>query len=64
MATVYLDESGYTGEDLIQSDQPVFVICTYSVDEASCAAFKARHFTGVKATELKHSRLAGRPRAR
>jgi hypothetical protein len=35
MTTVYLDESGYTGEDLIAADQPVFVICTYSIDEAS-----------------------------
>jgi hypothetical protein len=62
MATVYLDESGYTGEDLIQPDQPVFVICTHSIDETSCTALKARHFLDVKATELKHSRLAGRPR--
>lgn len=62
MAIVYLDESGYTGEDLIGPDQPVFVICTHSIDEATCAALKARHFAGVKATELKHSKLAARPR--
>jgi hypothetical protein len=62
MATVYLDESGYTGEDLIQPDQPIFVICTHSIDEATCDVLKARHFPDVKATELKHSRLAGRAR--
>ncbi len=31
MATIHLDESGYTGEDLIVADQPVFVICTHSL---------------------------------
>jgi hypothetical protein len=40
----------------------VFVICTHSIDEATCEALKARHFTNVKATELKHSRLAKSPR--
>lgn len=61
MTTIYLDESGYTGEDLLRSEQPIFVICTHSIDEATCGAIKARHFAGVQATELKHSRLAARP---
>jgi hypothetical protein len=61
MATIYLDESGYTGEDLLRPEQPVFAICTHSIDEATCAAIKAQYFTGVQATELKHSRLAARP---
>lgn len=30
MATIHLDESGYTGDDLIVADQPVFMICTHS----------------------------------
>lgn len=60
MATVYLDESGYTGEDLIAKEQPFFVICTHSIDEETCAALKAKHFGGVKAAELKHSKLAAR----
>lgn len=60
MTTLYLDESGFTGEDLIAPDQPVFVICTHSLDESTCAAMKARHFSKVKAVELKHSTLASR----
>lgn len=43
MTTLFLDESGYTGEDLIAPEQPVFVICTHSIDEPTCAALKARH---------------------
>lgn len=65
MTTLYLDESGYTGEDLIAPDQPAFVICTHSLDEPTCAALKAKHFSKVKAAELKHSALASRrPQAR
>lgn len=60
MTTLYLDESGYTGEDLVAPDQPVFVICTHSLDEPTCADLKARHFSKVKAAELKHSALASR----
>lgn len=65
MTKLYLDESGYTGEDLIAPAQPVFVICTHSLDEETCAELKARHFSKVKAVELKHSALISRaPHAR
>jgi hypothetical protein len=62
MTKIYLDESGYTGEDLMDPRQTFFVICTHSIDEATCQAIKAKHFAEVKAVELKHSRLASRPR--
>jgi hypothetical protein len=43
MATIYLHESGYTGEDLIQRDQSAFVICTHSIDERPPR--RSRHLT-------------------
>ncbi len=61
MVTIYLDECGYTGEDLLNKSQPVFVICTHSLTEQECAEIKARHFAGVRARELKHSELSKRP---
>ncbi len=61
MQTIYLDECGYTGEDLLNDSQPVFVICTHSLSEVECEQIKARHFAEVKARELKHSDLSKRP---
>jgi hypothetical protein len=57
---IYLDESGYTGEDLLKEDQPHFVICTHAIDENTCAEIKAKYFSEVQAKELKHSQLASR----
>lgn len=59
---IYLDESGYTGEDLMKADQPYFVICTHAIDETTCAYIKAKYFSEIQAKELKHSQLASRPK--
>src|SRR5438046_1866494 len=54
---LFLDESGYTGEDLLNADQPVFVIATLRLPEARCAELKAEFFGDVQAPEVKHSLL-------
>lgn len=54
---LYLDESGYTGDDLAQSAQPVFVLASLAVDEPTAAAWKDAYFGGVQAAELKHSSM-------
>ena len=59
---IYLDESGYTGEDLMKEDQPYFSICTHAIDEATCADIKEKYFAEIQAKELKHSQLASRPK--
>lgn len=59
---IFLDECGYTGEDLLNADQLVFVICTHAIDEDYCRDIKAKHFRQVNARELKHSQLCRRPR--
>ena len=63
MRTYYVDETGFTGEDLLDEDQPIFVQATndFSADEANDLI--ASCFAGVGSAELKCSRLArgGRP---
>jgi hypothetical protein len=61
MQRIYLDESGYSGEDLLNDDQRVFVIATHVLSEDFCVGLKAKHFAKVQALELKHSKLCKRP---
>lgn len=58
--TVFLDECGFTGEDLAQPDQPVFVVASHNLTEDEASALKEQHFGHVKAEELKHSSLQRR----
>lgn len=60
MATIYLDESGYTGPELMNEDQLFFVLASLLIDEDEAIALKRDFFSKVKAEELKHSSLAGR----
>lgn len=52
-----MDESGYTGEDLMNSNQPFFTLATLCSSEQECQAYKSRFFSKVKAPELKHKIL-------
>lgn len=60
METIFLDESGYTGEHLLDASQPVFALASIHLNEAACAELKARFFGRVQATELKYSQLRRR----
>jgi hypothetical protein len=57
MPTFYIDETGFTGEDLMSVDQPIFVQATnnYSADEV--AALLRHAFSGINAAELKYKQL-------
>jgi hypothetical protein len=56
--TYYVDETGFTGEDLLAEDQPIFVQAAndFSGDEAR--RLIAATFGGLGSAELKYSRLA------
>jgi len=54
---LYLDESGYTGEDLINTEQPIFVLASTNLFDNECKAIYRQVFTGIKTAELKHSVL-------
>ena len=45
---LYLDESGYTGEDLANRDQPIFVLAGLAVE-----GVEEKFFSEIKAAELK-----------
>jgi hypothetical protein len=61
---VFLDECGYTGEDLANKEQPFFVLATHALSEDESKAMLQTHFARVQAKELKHTDLAKRPRQR
>lgn len=60
MDFMFLDESGFTGEQLLDPDQPVLVLATIFRAESECAALKRQVFADVRATELKHAALSRR----
>lgn len=58
---LFIDECGYTGEDLFNEDQPVFILASVYLPEEYCIELKNKYFSKVKAKELKHSRLSKYP---
>jgi hypothetical protein len=63
-STYYVDESGFTGEDLLAPDQPLFAQATNNFTSDEAKAIIGSAFSGVDAKELKHSRLCRNPRHR
>lgn len=59
---VYLDESGYTGQNLLDPAQPVFVGASTKLSNEAAEALVSACFPSVRARELKHSALSRRPR--
>lgn len=57
MAIVFVDECGYTGQDLLNRDQPIFVLASICASEEQCQELKRKFFGEVNASELKHSTL-------
>jgi hypothetical protein len=52
-----MDESGYTGADLLNADQPVFVVASATVDDETARHLQDAAFAGVQMPELKHATL-------
>ncbi|HEX8682190.1 MAG TPA: DUF3800 domain-containing protein [Ardenticatenaceae bacterium] len=61
MEIIFLDESGFTGVDLFDLEQPVFNLASLNCTEEEAQELKGRHFGKVRTRELKHSSLARRP---
>lgn len=61
MLTVYVDESGFTGGDLINVDQPFMALSAVFIGEDEAKELCDRHFARVQAKELKHASLSKRP---
>ncbi len=57
MITIFMDESGYTGQNLLEPDQPFFVLATLFGTEEDLEKLKTTFFNGIQPTELKYSRF-------
>ena len=62
MSTIFLDESGYTGQDLLNVTQPTFTLASLNLPEPDCIELKNKFFNKVQGAELKYSSLSRRPR--
>lgn len=62
MPTIYLDECGYTGEDLLNKEQPIFVLASLACDEQTAKEIKNEYFGNFQGDTLKHSILKKKKR--
>lgn len=62
MSSIFLDECGYTGQDLLNRDQPFFTLASLNLPESNCQELKKTFFSKVQAVELKYSSLSRRPK--
>ena len=62
MAIIFLDECGFTGEDLFNGAQPIFVLSSTNLSEEICRELLTKHFSQVKSEELKHTKLSSYPK--
>lgn len=60
MLTVYVDESGFTGGDLLNADQPFMALSAVFIGDDEAKELCDKHFAGVQAPELKHAALVRR----
>jgi hypothetical protein len=57
MKTVAFDESGNSGENLLDRDQPIYSLASVCVEDEDAEALVAKLLSGRQAQELKFSRL-------
>jgi hypothetical protein len=55
---LFLDEAGYTGADLVNVDQPVYVLASVALDPVHGKSLLDASFGASRTREIKHSRLA------
>lgn len=60
MLSFYIDESGYTGYDLLNKQQPFQGASSLLIDEDTAKSLVDEYFPNRKATELKHCNLSRR----
>src|SRR2546426_11743178 len=60
MPIIFMDESGDTGTDLFNPNQPIFTSATLCLSEEEAKELKKQFFPTNRAPELKHQRLKER----
>lgn len=58
---IFLDESGFTGQDLLNPHQPVFCVASTTIDDITAESYHAELLEHSNAREVKHTRLMRRP---
>ncbi len=58
MRIYFVDETGFTGEDLLADDQPLFAQATNDFSDQEARGLIAAAFSGVGVAELKYKKLA------
>lgn len=61
MPTIFLDECGYTGSNLLDLEQPIFSLASLNCPEETCKEIKQSFFSKVQAQELKYTKLSKLP---
>ena len=59
--TLFFDETGYTGQDMLRPDQRVFAIASHDLPETQCKSFITDIFGTTNVGELKYTSLRRRP---
>jgi hypothetical protein len=59
---IFIDECGFTGEDLVNDEQPVYTIASLAIKEGYAQKMKKKFFSEVRTDELKHTQLRKKPR--
>lgn len=62
--TLYFDESGWTGFDFLNADQPVFVVSSSDIPEETAAEILRASFPRYQGAEFKFSNIWRSPRNR
>lgn len=60
MSLVFIDESGYTGADLLNQEQPFQAASAIYISESSAKDLIEKHFPNLKSDELKYRNLVRR----
>ena len=55
-----MDESGFTGEDLMNPEQRFFVHVSTTLSDDECAELHSEYFSGTQGRELKHTNFSKR----
>ena len=59
MRTIYCDESGFTGYNLLDPRQPIFAVASASIDEQRAEAILRESFPNYQGAEFKFSNVWG-----
>lgn len=58
---IYADECGFTGFDLMNPDQPVFIFASHNFTEEQAASIFGTHCAALAGPEIKHEKLSKEP---